>query len=148
MSKPEPSPNRHHYRVWIKALIKSGFIEKLPPSYDFDPSESPRGTEEYARQLMTELRDPTASRRPLQEIIADARQFKTWVEARRRDSLRRALVESRPEDRIIEMPPGRPRAAIERDQRPQRPRTERTSQPDVSPELHPMWDDWIDRLER
>jgi hypothetical protein len=134
MSKPEPSPNRHHYRVWIKALIKSGFIEKLPPSYDFDPSERPRGTEEYARQL--------------QEIIADARQFKTWVEARRRDSLRRALVESRPEDRIIEMPPGRPRAAIERDQRPQRPRTERTSQPDVSPELHPMWDDWIDRLER
>jgi hypothetical protein len=30
MSKPKPNPNRHHHRVWIKWVLESGLIEKLP----------------------------------------------------------------------------------------------------------------------
>ncbi len=146
MPKPEPGPNRHHFRVWIKMAIQSGLIDKLPPVYEPCGSQGPENTDAYAHQLLTELRDPNASRRTLKEIIADARQFKTWVEARRKVGRLRMLVESRPEERIIEMPPGRPRAATDQERRPRR--TQRTDRPDTNPKLHPMWDDWIDRLER
>jgi hypothetical protein len=36
------------------------------------------------------------------EIIADARQFKSWVETRRKDGRSHMLMDSRPEDRFIE----------------------------------------------
>ena len=147
MPKPEPGQNRHHFRVWIKMAIQSGLIDKLPPVYEPCGSQGTENTDAYAHQLLTELRDPDASRRMLKEIIADARQFKTWVEARRKDGRLRMLVESRPEERIIEMPPGRPRPATDGERRPSR-RPQRTDEPDTSPKLHPMWDDWIDRLER
>ena len=75
-----------------------------------------------------------------------ARQFKSWVEERRKDSRYRALLDGRPEERVIEMPPGRPGVLPLDERRPQR--EQRTSQPDSSPKLHPMWDDWIDSLER
>lgn len=146
MPKPESAPNRHHFRVWIKMAIQSGLIDKLPPLYEPQGLLSPQGTSEYARDLLAELRDPNASRRLLKEIIADARRFKSWVEARRKDGRFRILVESRPEERIIEMPPGRPRLASDEVRRPRRSR--RTDEPDASPKLHPMWDDWIDRMER
>jgi hypothetical protein len=144
MPKPKPNPNRHHFRVWLKLAIESGMLERLPRSYKPDESQPSRETERYARQLLSELRDPDSSKRPLKEIIAEARQFRAWVEARRKDNLRQILVESRPEDRIIQMPPGRPRMAPN----PERPprRTERTEQPESNPRLDPMWDHWIDNL--
>ena len=139
MSKPIPGPNRHHFRIWIKTAIQSGLFDKLPPAYERDASQGPRDTETYARELLAELRDPDASRRTLKEIIADARQFKSWVEACRKDGRRRMLVESRPEDRIIEIPPGRTRATPT-DER----RVRRTDRPDTNLRLHPLWDDWLD----
>ena len=94
MPKPQPGPNRHHFRIWIKMAIQSGLIEKLPPLYEPIGNQSPFQTEAYARRLLTELRDPEASRRPLKEIIADARQFKTWVESRRKDGLKRISLKA------------------------------------------------------
>ena len=44
MPRPKPGPNRHHYRVWIKWVLESGLIDRLPPRYDFAESESPRDT--------------------------------------------------------------------------------------------------------
>ena len=123
--------------------IQSGLIDKLPPLYESQGFQSPLETGEHARRLLAELRDPDASTRTLREIIADAWQFKSWVEARRKDGRLRMLIESRPEERIIEMPPGRPRPATDAERR-----TQRTDRPDTNPKLHPMWDDWIDSLER
>jgi hypothetical protein len=126
--------------------VQSGLIDKVPPLYAPDESQNAQRTEAYARHLLTELQDPDASARTLKKIIVDARQFKSWVEARRKDGVRRALQDSRPEDRIIEMPPGRPRSTAPSERRPRR--FERINPPDPSPSLHPMWDDWIDSLER
>jgi hypothetical protein len=142
MPKPEPGPNRHQFRIWIKMAIQSGLIDKLPTLYEHQGSQNRPRTGEYARQLLTELRNPDASRRTLKEIIADARQFKSWVEARRKDGRLRMMVKSRPEERIIEMPPRRPRPATAEERRPRR--SVRTNEPDASPKLHPMWDDWVD----
>jgi hypothetical protein len=146
MPKSEPGSNRHHFRIWIKMALQSGLIDRLPPMFEPDGFQTALKTDEHARQLLAELRDPDSSRRTLKEIIASARQFKSWVEARRKDSRHRALVEGRLEERVIEMPPGRPRALPRDDRRPRR--EQRTNQPDASPKLHPMWDDWIDSLER
>jgi hypothetical protein len=146
MPKPEAGPNRHHFRIWIKMALQSGLIDKLPPVYERGGVQNPQRTDQYARHLLAELRDPDASHRTLKEIITDARQFKSWVETRRKDGRSRMLMDSRPEDRVIEMPPGRPRAASPNEEGPRR--TPRTNQPDPNPKLHPMWDDWIDSLER
>jgi hypothetical protein len=142
MPKPDAGPNRHHFRVRIKMAIQSGLIDKLPPVFEPWGSQGSENTDAYAHQLLTVLRDPDASARALKEIIADARQFKTWVEAHRKDGRLRMLVESRPEERIIELPSGRPRPATAREQRPRR--IKRTNEPDTHPKLHPMWDEWID----
>jgi hypothetical protein len=146
MPKPEAGPNRHHFRIWIKMALQSGLIDKLPPNYEPDGFQNALRTDQYARHLLAELRDPDASHRTLKEIIADARRFKSWVETRRKDARSRMLMDSRPEDRVIEMPPGRPRTAIDQERRPRR--TQRMDRPDTNPKLHPMWDDCIDSLER
>jgi hypothetical protein len=141
MPKPEPGPNRHHYRVWLKWAIESGLIEKLPPLYDPDGIQNPQRTEAYARQLMAELRDPDSLKRPLKLIIADARQFKSWVEARRKDGLRIMLREGRPEERISIPPRRQARAAGERENT-----TRHSQREENDPRLDPMWDKWLDSL--
>jgi hypothetical protein len=146
MSKPESGPNRHHFRIWVKMAIQSGLIDRLPPRYEPDAYQDSVKTGEYARQLLVALQDPDSSGRTLKEIIGDARRFRSWVESRRKDSRRRTLVEGRPEERVIDMPPGEPREVPAAEPRRRRPL--RTEQPDAHPNLHPMWDDWIDRLER
>jgi hypothetical protein len=146
MPKPEAGPNRHHFRIWIKMALQSGLIDKLPPIYEPDGFQNALRTDQYARHLLAQLRDPDASHRTFKEIIADARRFNSWVETRRKDARSRMLMDSRPEYRRIEMPPGRPRAAPPNEDRPRR--TPRMHQPDLNPKLHPMWDDWIDSLER
>jgi hypothetical protein len=150
MPKPQSGPNRHQFRIWLKMVIRSGLIDMLPPRYELEGRDRPQDTEVYARRLMSELQDPDASGRPIKEIVADVRRFQSWVEAHRKADRRRALADRRPEDRIIALPPGRPEAPADRDggPRPASPRTRRTSPPDTSPQLHPMWDDWIDSLER
>jgi hypothetical protein len=145
MSKPESRPNRHHFRIWVKMAIQSGLVDRLPPLYEPNPFQVSVKTGEYARQLLAALQDPDSSGRTLREIIGDARRFRSWVESRRKDSRRRTLVEGRPEERVIDMPPGEPRKVPAAEPRPRRP--QRSDQPDPHPKLHPMWDDWIDRME-
>jgi len=141
MPKPETRPNRHHYRVWIKWAIESGLLGKLPPRYEPDGFPNPQDTEPYARQLLAELRDPDSSRRRLKQIVADARQFKNWVEARRKDNLRIILATGRPEE-TISIPPRRRSSAPSDQERQTRP----TRREDTNPRLDPMWDDWLDSL--
>ncbi len=119
MPPPRPRPNRHHYRFWIKQVVESDLIEKLPKTYESGEPDGPYETTRYARKLMAELGDPSACPRPLEEIVADAREFKSWVEARRKEILRRLLVESRPEDRIVEIPPRRKAASPDEESRPE-----------------------------
>ena len=146
MPKPEAGPNRHHFRIWIKMALQSGLIDKLPSIYEPDGFQNALRTDQYARHLLAELRDPDASHRTLKEIIADARRFKSWVETRRKDARSRMLMDSRPEDRRIEMPPRQPRVTIAAERRALR--AQRPDQTDADPKFHPMWDDWIDSLER
>jgi hypothetical protein len=146
MSKPESGPNRHHFRIWVKMAIQSGLIDRLPPRYEPDAYQDSVKTGEYARQLLVALQELDSSGRTLKEIIGDARRFRSWVESRRKDSRRRTLVEGRPEERVIDMPPGEPRKVPAAEPRPRG--AQKLDQPDPHPKLHPMWDDWIDRLER
>jgi hypothetical protein len=138
---PESVPNRHHYRVWIKWAIESGLIEKLPPLCDANGVRGPQSTEAYARQLLAELRDPDSSHRRLNQILADARQFKVWVEARRKDNVRIILSEGRPEEPISIPPRRRSPVASDRE-----PRTRPAPQELIDARSDPMWDDWLDSL--
>jgi hypothetical protein len=143
MPKPQPRVNRHHYRVWIKWAIESGLLEKLPPLYDLDGIPDPETTEEHARRLLAELRDPDASRRRLPEILADARRFKAWVEARRKDGLQAILRERRPDEPIFIPPRREPQGTTGREPRPFSAR-----RVDPDPRSDPMWDEWLDARKR
>ncbi len=105
MPKSEPGPNRHHFRIWIKMALQSGLIDRLPPVYEPGELQNPLRTEEFARQLLAELRHPDASRRTLKEIIASARQFKSWVEARRKDDRHRARSRPGPKNGLLKCHP-------------------------------------------
>ena len=86
-----------------------------------------------------------SSRRTLQEIIADTQQFKSWVEShRKRRPSQCWLVESRPEERVIEMPAERRQAVLAAVQRRPRRTAGRTNQPDTNPKLYPT----VGRLDR
>ena len=86
MLKPEPKPTRGELRVWLKWAVQSGLLDKLPPSYDLDEQADPAATEQVARQLLAEMRDPDSSRRPISRITADVDRFRRWVESRQRIS--------------------------------------------------------------
>src|SRR4051795_4721241 len=86
MLKPEPKPTRGQLRVWLKWAVQSGLLDKLPPSYDLDEQADSAATEQVARQLLAELRDPDSSRRPISRITADVERFRRWVESRQRIS--------------------------------------------------------------
>src|SRR5689334_759149 len=86
MLKPEPKPTRGQLRVWLKWAVQSGLLDKLPPNYDLDEQSDPAATEQVARQLLAELRDPDSSHRPVSRIKADVDLFRRWVESRQRIS--------------------------------------------------------------
>jgi hypothetical protein len=93
MLKPEPQPTRGQLRVWLKWAVQSGLLDKLPPSYDLDEPADPPATEQVARQLLAELRDPDLSGRPLSRVTADIDRFRRWVESRQRISRQIILTE-------------------------------------------------------
>jgi hypothetical protein len=93
MPKFEPPPRRHHLRVWLKSAVESGLFDRLPPQYEPDDFSGPQPTDEYARRLMAELRDPDSSR-PQSEVVRDAERFRRWVEARQKESRRIILSQS------------------------------------------------------
>jgi hypothetical protein len=141
MPKQEREPNRHHLRVWIKLALENGVLEKLPPKMRMEGNAEPQDVAQYARQLLEELTDLDSSQRALKEILADARRFRAWVEARQKDCVRHILTGPQPDDssrraRMLT------RAPIDR-------ATSCTSTEPSKPEpaLHPLWDKWIDAQE-
>ncbi len=140
MPGQESSSNRHPLRIWIKWALETGLFEKLPSEYASAGSENPFGTESYARHLLAELRNPDSSRRTLQQIIADARHFRTWVEARQKDYRRLVLRENGYQRPHGVMPAEtRPSISIDREIKPGQTRTR-----SPNPRSNPMWDDWLD----
>ncbi len=139
MPKPDSGANRHHVRIWIKWAIESGLLVKLPPLCDAEGCQTPQPTDQFARALLAELRDPESSRRPLKQIIADAQKFRLWVEARQKQSRQLILAELHPGDLGDWAPQRRPANPTDP---PERPRP--TSLKPPNPRRNPMWDDWVD----
>jgi hypothetical protein len=139
MPKQEPSAGRHQLRVWLKLAIETGVLDRIPPQYDPDGSGNPQPTDDYARGLLAELKDPESSERLLREILADARRFREWVEYRQKVSRQMILGQWETQGAAAYVPERRPSTRIERENRPHRIR------PDVArPKSDPMWDDWLD----
>jgi len=139
MSKHEPGANRHHLRVWLKWAIESGLLDKVPPQYHPDDSHDAQPTDRYARQLLPELKDPDSSKRLLNQILADVRRFRDWVEFRQKLSRRIILTGGQTD--------GAEAAVLERraSTRIHREKSARRIEPaDTNPKSNPMWDDWID----
>jgi hypothetical protein len=134
------SANRHPLRVWIKWALETGLFEKLPSEYAPAESKTAHGTISYARDLLAELRNPDSSKRTLQQIIADARHFRTWVEARQKD-YRRLVLRENGSQRLHWAVPAetRPSISVDREIKPGQTRTR-----SASPRSNPMWDDWLD----
>ena len=147
MSETDPMPqhetgaNRHQLRVWLKLALETGLLERVPPQCDPDGIGDPQPTDEYARRLLAELKDPESSERSLREILAAARRFVDWVEYRQKMSRRIILGGWDSEGAAARVPEGRPPTRPDRAQRPAR--TER-GDAGTHPNSDPMWDDWLD----
>ena len=142
MLKPEPRPTRGQRRVWLKWAVQSGLLDKLPPSYDLDEQADPAATEQVARQLLAELRDPDSSRRPISRITADVDRFRRWVESRQRISRQIILNEletARADPAWLEN-----WASASAHIREQEHRRARTPSPRIAPRSDPMWDEDLD----
>jgi len=101
--------------------------------------ETPQPTNQYARQLLAELRDPESSRRPLKQIIADAQKFRLWVESRQKHCRQLILAELHPGDLGDWIPERRARNTTEVQVQP-----ELVPLKSRNPRRSPMWDDWLD----
>jgi hypothetical protein len=141
MPTSEPGANRHQLRVWLKWAIESGLLDRIPPQYDPDGSGDPQPTEDYARGLLAELKDPESSRRPLREILAEARQFRDWVEYRQKMSRRIILGRWDSEGAAARVPERLTPTRSDRTKRPARIEREDAS---ARPHADPMWDDWLE----
>ncbi len=93
MTKPDSTFTRGQSRVWLKWVIQSGLLERLPPQYDRGGEGSPQPTEAVLRRLLTALQASELSRQDLLEITAEVAEFRRWVEAWRKAALQRILAE-------------------------------------------------------
>ena len=84
MSKPEPKLTRGQLRVWLKWVLQSGVLDRLPPQFDAEGTSRPSAPEEIARRLLARLQDPELSGRTLAPVVAEVRQFRDWVQARQK----------------------------------------------------------------
>jgi hypothetical protein len=141
MPRAEQNTNRHHLRVWIKLALETGVLDKVPRQLMLDDLTEPCDAPEYARQLLADLKDPQSSRRTLAQILADARRFRQWIEARRKDSVRLILTGRQPGDSSRRENLLKSRSIVH-----ERPRAAREpSKPE--PALDPLWDKWVDAFE-
>jgi hypothetical protein len=141
MPAPQPGANRHQLRVWLKSAIESGVLERVLPQCDPDGSGCPQPTEDYARGLLAELKDPNSSERPLREILAEARRFRDWVEYRQKMSRRIILGGWDSEGAAARVPE---RLALARPERQRRPTRAGRDEAGSRPHDHPLWDEWLD----
>jgi hypothetical protein len=142
MLKNEPKPTRGQLRVWLKWAVQSGLLDKLPPCYNLDEQADPPATEQVARQLLAELRDPDATGRPISRVTADIDRFRRWVESRQRISRQIILNE-------LEMARADPAwlenwASVSAHIREHQNRRGRRSRPRIMPRSDPMWDADLD----
>jgi hypothetical protein len=144
MSSPVDGLNRGQARVWLKYVVNSDLLDKLPGQFAGGDSRS------YADDLLNELRDLDSAGRPLGEILADVRRFRDWVEARQKRARRVILAEGGPDDGAIDRVLRR--RDVEAESRPSRPeprrpepqQSARPATPSPSPRSHPLFDDWLD----
>lgn len=139
MSGNGSGSGRHALRAWLKLAIQSGVLGRVPPRYDPDGSGVPRPTEDYARGILAELKDPESSGRPLRDILADARRFRDWVEYRQKVSRRMILGQWGTEGAAARVPEVRPSPRAGREKRPRAADLD-----EARPRSDPMWDDWLD----
>ncbi len=144
MSNPFATATPGQLRVWLKWAVESTILDRLPPRYEVDGSGSPQGSEAYARALLAEMRNLDDGPRAPEEILADVRRFRAWVEARQKIS-RRIILADRREDSEHGAgikPQVRPPSNLPRHRSLPAPPA---YLPDFSPpSSDPMWDDWLD----
>ncbi len=143
MPAAQPGANRHQLRVWLKSAIESGLLDRVPPRYDPDGSGDPQPTEDYARRLLAELKDPESSRRLLTEILAEARRFREWVEHRQKMS-RRIILGGWDSEGAAAWVPERLAPTPTRPAREERPARIDREDAGGRPDADPMWDVWLD----
>lgn len=148
MPRNESASGRHPLRVWLKLALQSGVLDRIPPRCDPDGTGTPRPTEEYARALLAELKDPESSDRTLTEIVASARRFRDWVEFRQKISRRMILGQWTSEGAAAagaaDWMPERRTPAAARAPRMKRPDPTDPDDAPARPRSDPMWDDWLD----
>ncbi len=93
MSKPEPKWTRGQLRIWLKWVLQSGLLDRLPPHYDPEGASQPATPEEVARRLLAGLQDPELKGPALAPVMAEARQFHDWVQARQKKVRQLILAE-------------------------------------------------------
>lgn len=141
-SSPLIRMNRGQARAWLKWAATSDVLDRLPPGSPEGPTGSARS---YARALLDELSNPESARRPVAAAIADAEQFRAWVEGRQKFARRVILAERRPGG-----PPAEDLAARAAAQYPSEPRRTGARAEPVpppfrpAPRLDPLWDDELD----
>ena len=77
MSKPEPKWTRGQLRIWLKWVLKSGLLDRLPPHYDAEGASRPATPEEVARRLLAGLQDLEQKGPALAPVVAEAHSFTT-----------------------------------------------------------------------
>jgi hypothetical protein len=140
MPRPEPSPTRGQLRAWLRMATRSTMLDRIPPDYQPDGPGSGGPTRAYARELLARLLDVESGTRPTDEVIAEVRAFRAWVDARQRNSRRLILAEEEgPVHRLgaEARPPSPPPPPVAR------PRRRDDGRPPTLLD-HPLWDRWLD----
>ena len=139
MPRPEPDETRGQLRAWLRMAARSTMLDRVPPGYEPDGPGSGGPTREYARHLLAQLQAAEAGGRPPEEVVAEVRAFRAWVDARQRTSRRLILAEEDgpvhrlgPEPRPPSPPPPAPTPRRRPERRP------------TTPLDHPLWDRWLD----
>jgi hypothetical protein len=140
MSDPFSRATRGQLRIWLKWAVESAVLDRLPPRYEGEGSGSLQSPEVYARALLDEMRNLDTGPRSPEEILADVRRFRMWLEGRQKISRQIILADPRGSASPMEDTP----AQLRRDQRRRSStsQAERLSYP--HPRENPMWDDWLD----
>lgn len=93
MPHSRPRPTRGPLRVWLRCVLQSSLLEKLPPQYDVEGEHDSTTPEAVARRLLAALSDPRISRKDLNAILVQAEEFRSWVDRRLKANRRLLLSE-------------------------------------------------------
>ncbi len=127
-------------RNWLKRTLRFGVLDRVPARFGPDSHGDGPPTRAYATKLQAELRNPDGGTRSLEDVIADIRAFRDWVEARQQTS-RRVIMAA--------LPDPLPNWAVQVYRAPRFGVTNASSQLQTTwttpdPNQHPLWDKWLD----